>query len=47
MGARALVPYRSFLIERIKPNRFGYYERTTYLGNPRLKPKGWRIIRED
>lgn len=46
MGARALVPNRAFLIERIKPNRLGYYERTTYYGSPRLKPTGWRIIRE-
>lgn len=41
----ALVADQVWLIERIKPNHLGFYERCSFVGSLRTKPKGWRVIR--
>lgn len=35
----------AWVIERRRPDARGYRERSTYVGVPKDKPKGWRIVR--
>ena len=46
MGMKATVPDRKYLIQKIHPDSNGYKTKTTYFGSLRLKPKGWRVIKE-
>lgn len=35
----------AWLMERRNPDARGYRERSTFIGAPRNKPAGWRVVR--